>query len=304
MDNQGNDKGINRRQFISTAPVAAAVLAAAPAAMAQANTDKTLTAGDVQKYLRSLDGGWVNWEKTVDNFKSGGPEALVKGIAVAWMSYTWALKKALELGCNMFVTHEPTYFNHWDNDKDIFRFETARRKKEFIEQSGITILRCHDVWDQYRDIGIPMSWARQLELGEPLEGKGYFYVYDGKGQKAGDLARKIAARVAAFGQPGVQLIGPEDKPVHRVVIGTGAITPMLQFIEELKADMAICTDDGFTYWRDGAFAIDSSFPVALVNHPVSEENGMKLLAENLRKVFPQVPVHHIPERCMYKIFTA
>ncbi|MGW8179162.1 MAG: hypothetical protein ACWGQW_10410, partial [bacterium] len=55
------------------------------------------------------------------------------------------------------------------------------------------------------------------------------------------------------------------------------------------------------YWRDGAYAIDSEFPVAVVNHPVSEEYAMKLLAGHLRKSFPQVPVHHIPERCMYKL---
>ena len=47
--------------------------------------------------------------------------------------------------------------------------------------------------------------------------------------------------------------------------------------------MALCTDDGFTYWRDGAYAIDSGFPVAVVNHPVAEEFGIKLLADNLRE---------------------
>ena len=91
--------------------------------------------------------------------------------------------------------------------------------------------------------------------------------------------------------------------MNRIVLGTGAITPMFHFIEKLAADMAICTDDGFVYWRDGAYAIDAGFPVAVVNHPVSEEPAMMLLAEHLRKEFPQVPVHHIPERCMYKLVT-
>jgi hypothetical protein len=30
---------------------------------------------------------------------------------------------------------------------------------------------------------------------------------------------------------------------------------------------------------------------------------MKLLADHLGKKYPQVPVHHIPERCMYKLVT-
>jgi hypothetical protein len=47
-----------------------------------------------------------------------------------------------------------------------------------------------------------------------------------------------------------------------------------------RADMAICTDDGCVYWRDGVYAIDAGFPVALVNHPVSEEC---MLTDHLRR---------------------
>ena len=107
--------GVSRRFFISgIPPVAATLLVANDGAAGPAPA--ALTAGDVHNYLKSLDGGWVDWNKSVDTFKSGTPEAVVKGIAVGWMSYTGALKKALELGCNLFVTHEPTYYNHRDND--------------------------------------------------------------------------------------------------------------------------------------------------------------------------------------------
>jgi hypothetical protein len=42
-------------------------------------------------------------------------------------------------------------------------------------------------------------------------------------------------------------------------------------------------------------------PVIIVNHPVAEDSGMKLLAEHLKQKFPQVRVHHIPERCMNRV---
>lgn len=292
---------ITRRKFISGVPSASVALMAVAEGVSRASVAGSLTAGQVHEYLHSLDGGWVNWENTVDTFKSGSPTAEVKGIAVAWMPYRYALEQALELGCNLFVTHEPTYFNHRDNDQQIFRFPLVKSKREFIERNGFVIIRCHDVWDQYPEIGIPLAWGKLLDLGKPIDGSGYYYVYDGQGRTALSIARQIAARTSNFGQPGVQLIGPEDKPVRRVVLGTGAITPMFHFIEELSADMAICTDDGFVYWRDGAYAIDSGFPVAVVNHPVSEEHAMKLLADHLRQQFPQTPVHHIPERCMYQL---
>ncbi len=307
LDSIAEDKqatqGINRRSFISGVPSLAAALAVVGPAVVRGESSGELTAGEVHRYLKSLDGGWVKWESTVDTFKSGSPEAKVKGIAVAWMSYTFALEKALALGCNLFITHEPTYFNHRDNDPEIFRFPAVKAKREFIEKSGLVIVRCHDVWDQYPKIGVPTGWGKLLELGEPIDGAGYYYVYNGNGKKAGDLARQIAARTAGMGQPGVLFIGPEEKRVNRIVLGTGAITPMFHFIEKLAADMAICTDDDFTCWRDGAYAIDAGFPVAVVNHPVSEEYSMKLLAEHLSQKYPQVPVHHIPERCMYKLVT-
>jgi len=299
----GKENEISRRRFISWSSAAIALLVVAPEVYPQ-QVKKKLTAGELNSYLNSLGTAWVDLSKTVDTFKSGGPEVEVKGIAVGWMSYTGSLKRALELDCNVFITHEPTYYNHRDNDEKIFRFEQVVKKREFIEHSKITIIRCHDVWDQYPDIGIPMAWGKFLGLGEPIDGKGYFYAYDGRGQTAVEIAQKISTRIKVLGQQGVQLIGPDKKPIRRIVLGTGAITPMFRLIEELNADLAICSDDGFVYWRDGAFAIDNDLPVVLVNHPVSEEHGMKLLADHLSKVFPQIRVYHIPQRCMYKIISA
>jgi len=292
---------ISRRRFVSGVPSLAATVAAAGAVVSRAGTAGVITAGDIHRYLKSLDGGWVRWEKTVDTFKAGSPETAVKGIAVAWMPYNHALGRAQELGCNLFVTHEPTYYNHRDDDPEIFRFPAVKAKREFIEKNGLVIIRCHDVWDQYPKIGIPTGWGTLLELGQPIDGAGYYYVYDGKGRSSGALARQIASRTAGFAQPGVQLIGPDDKPVRRIALGTGAITPMFHFIEKLAADMAICVDDDFTYWRDGAYAIDAGFPVVVVNHPVAEEYSMKLLADQLSRQYPQLPVHHIPESCMYRL---
>jgi len=300
MSHVETEHGISRRRFLSHSSAALAALATAPAASARPAQDQ-LTAGELNRYLNSLGADWVDLEHTVDTLKSGRPEVEVTGIAVGWMSYTSSLKKALELKCNVFITHEPTYYDHRDGDESIFRFEQAARKREFIEESGITIIRCHDVWDQYPEIGIPTAWGKLLDLGEPIDGSGFFYAYDGEGKPAAEIASKVASKVKPLGQPGVQLIGPGDEQVTRIVLGTGAITPMFHFIKTMQADLAICTDDGFTYWRDGAFAIDSGFPVVLVNHPVSEEHGMQLLANHLASVFPQVPVHHVPQQCMYEI---
>jgi putative NIF3 family GTP cyclohydrolase 1 type 2 len=260
-----------------------------------------MKAQNVQDHLRSLDGGWMDLENTVDTFKSGDPSSEVTGIAVGWMSYRWALERAIELGCNLFVTHEPTYWDHWDRDEDVFSLPGAAEKKRFIEGQRLVILRCHDLWDRYPGIGIPDSWAAQLTLGEPVVTDGYFRVYDVAGKTAGDVAAKAAQRTRSLGQEGVQLFGPGDQAVSRLAIGTGAITPFFHLIRAYRADAAICSDDGIACWRDGALAIDASIPMVVVNHPVSEEPGMINLARHLAETFPDVPVHHIPQGCMYQL---
>ena len=263
-----------------------------------------MKAGDVQDYLQSLRGSWTYPADTVDTFKSGDPDADVRGIAVGWMSYTWALRQALSLGCNMFVTHEPTYYNHWDNDESIFRFAGVREKRAFIEENGLVIVRCHDLWDQIADIGIPDTWGRLLGFENPVDRTEHLRVYEVETASAEALARQIAQRTALFGQPGVHLIGSADAPVRRVSIGTGAITPFLTCVEQFGVDCAICTDDGIANWRDGGFAIDMGIPLIVVHHHVSEEAGIISLAAHLKQALPHIPVHHIPQRCMYRLVTA
>jgi putative NIF3 family GTP cyclohydrolase 1 type 2 len=275
----------------------------AAASIAAAQDQAPLRAKDVQDYLWSL-GDWFDRAKTVDTFKAGDPETVVKGIAVGWMSYSWALRRAAELNCNLFVTHEPTYYDHFDRKTRVLDLENVRAKRDFIEGSGMVILRCHDMWDQYPKQGIPDAWAQALGFSEPVAGSGFFRVFDVSGQTALDVARQVARRTKSFGQEAVQLIGPAQAKVHRLAIGCGAITPFQRFLQELKADMAICADDGFTYWRDGALAIDIGIPVVIVNHPVAEEPALKLLAQHLKQRYPNVPVYAIPQKCMYRIVTA
>jgi putative NIF3 family GTP cyclohydrolase 1 type 2 len=265
--------------------------------------DNGLNAWDVQNHLNSLNGGWVNPELTVDTFKSGDPTKELTGIAVAWMSYTEAIQRALDLNCNLLITHEPTYYDHWDKDESVFRFPQAQAKKALIEKSGIIILRCHDLWDQIPDLGVPDSWGDSFGYGKAVGGEGYFRVYDGGGHTVHQIATQIAAVVKKHGQEEIQLIGSADQIVQRFVVGTGAVTPLTEMMERYPdAQMFVCSDDGFVYWHDGAMAIDFNIPVVIANHPVTEFDGIKSLYAYLKKEFSQIPVHYLDQSCMFQMF--
>lgn len=260
-----------------------------------------VTAAEVERYLHALDGGWVDWSHTTDRIVAGDPSRPVTGIAVGWMSYLWALRQAVEHGCNLFVTHEPTFFSGYDDAEAIFRFPGAAAKRAWVEASGLTILRCHDVWDRYPGIGVADSWVDFLGLGPTVARDGYFRLVAVEGLTGRTLARQVAARTARFGQPTVERVGPPDTAISRVVAGTGAITQLPAMLDAFDADAAICTDDGFTYWHAGALAIDLELPVVVVNHAVSELYAMELLAAHLAERFPTVAVRHIPQRCMFEL---
>lgn len=94
------------------------------------------------------------------------------------------------------------------------------------------------------------------------------------GRTARSVALQVASRTKELGQDAVELIGPPDLVVSRLAIGTGAITPFPHFLDTYQADLAICTDDGFTYWHGGALAIDLGVPVIVVNHlPLAQLAG-------------------------------
>lgn len=260
-----------------------------------------MVVGEVKALLDSMRDqvGLLKDKRTVDRFiELADPDIEVTGIAVGWMSYRWALEEARRLGCNCFITHEPTYYDHLDSDPVYTSLRPAEEKRTFLRRNKMSVLRCHDLWDLLPGIGIADSWVEFLSLGQPIGGEGYFRVIDVGGTTLADLASRIVDRVSVFGQNTAQVIGDPGMRVHRLVVGTGAITPFHRFITGFEADVALCTDDGFLYWRDGALAVDSGFPVVVVHHQAAEEFGIMNLAKYLQERVT-VPVHHIAQKCPF-----
>ena len=261
----------------------------------------------------------MNWEDTVDQFLAGDPDSEVKGIAVSWMPTFPNLEKALDAGCNLFVTHEPLYAVEIDDqgnviggtpfidphlrrirEKSFDENDAWVKKQKWIKETGMIIYRCHDFWDDFPEIGIHGAWADWLGLiGEPVEARRFYEVHEFKETTLEDLARKILERVKPLGQEAIYVVGDLKKKVSSIAIGTGAITNYRE-MQRMGADVLLLTDDGTRLWESGQWAIDSDTPLIIVNHSTSEEPGMITLSHYIQKVFPDVPVVHIPTGCIYK----
>jgi len=258
------------------------------------------TAQDVLDHVRQV-GTWVNWEQTVDRVIVGAPDVEVTNAAVAWISSREALAEAARLGCELFVTHEPTFYTHAHELDHLDEWPGAEEKRAWIERQGIAVLRCHDTWDNMPEVGIQWAWAEFLGLeGEPVESRPYLNVYAVPETTLEDLARRVAERTSAIGEPAVQVAGDPTMKITCVGVGTGCGCSPRAY-REMGAQAGIVCDDGTAYWRDVQWALDEGFGIVRVNHATSEEPGVAAMARYLAGQFPDVKFHHIPQGARYRL---
>jgi putative NIF3 family GTP cyclohydrolase 1 type 2 len=257
--------------------------------------------------MRAL-GTWVNWEQTVDTFKAGNPDDEVRAIAVAWQSQWPTLKAAHEAGCNLFITHEPTFYVHRDDDPGAYQDAQLDAKRAWLKATGMVVYRCHDVWDLVPQHGVRDSWARGLGLdGSPLaeDARRYYGLYRVGPESVRQLAERFGARLVDVGQHGVQVVGDASRVVQHLAIGTGAAC-RVPAMASLRApggaapDALLVTDDGIRFWADGCWAIDRDLPLLVVNHASAEEWGLRSLASYLQEHFPGVAIRHFAQGCLYQ----
>lgn len=242
-------------------------------------------------------------ENTVDRVIAGSPVAEVHAVAVCWMPFSSALRDAAARGANVVIAHEPTFYDHWETRPDRWdrRFSEERAAKEaLIQELGLAIVRCHDVWDAFPDIGVPDEWGSFLGLGALVAQSRYARVYDlPEAIPAREVAHLIAKRTALRGQKTLGLYGDPERMVKRVGTGTGCSSDPRDLIA-LGADLTVSVDDILRAWILGEWANDTGTPVVMVNHGVSEAVAMDSLARKVRELCPGVPVEVIDQGCSYQ----
>jgi putative NIF3 family GTP cyclohydrolase 1 type 2 len=251
----------------------------------------------------------VKPEDSVDRIIIGDPEKEVSRVGVTWMSTFAKVREALARGCELLITHEPTFWIHANElatleawPADSIKRQAAERKRRFIEQSGLVILRVHDAWDAMPEIGIPWAWAKHLGLaGKPaaMIEHGFQQRHDIGPVPLDEFARRVAARTALLGEPAVQVVGPSDKLVSKVGIGTGCYCDLEAF-HRMGCDVSVICDDSNWYWQWVQFAADNDHCIIRVNHGTSEEPGMITLTKYINDTLP-VRAEHIPHGATFRV---
>ncbi len=247
------------------------------------------TALDIHHYLLS-NSPWVKPEATVDGWKAGDMMRPVKKAAVCWYPCLETLRTAHAAGCDLVIAHEPLFWEHAGDEQRRRYTGPGAVKHEFLEETGLTVFRAHDSWDQWPDIGMRDSWARFLGFMDRLyvsesDGDHAFHaLYAVRPQPLRALAQHSADKVLPLGEDRVQVMGDPERLIHTIALGVGCLGPD-EHIVARGAEACVMCYDGASYWdlRERLYEMGSA--VITVEHGTTEMPGFENLWYHLKTVF-------------------
>jgi putative NIF3 family GTP cyclohydrolase 1 type 2 len=251
---------------------------------------------EIREYLLK-NSPWVNVSDTVDTVKCGDPKRPVKKAGVAWFSSIGDIRAAIGAGCDLLIVHEPTFWEHAAPEQSWRKRGPGIAKSKALAESGLVILRAHDSWDNWPEIGIRDSWAKHLGLTKLLrEGTSLRWtaVYEIPETTLRGFAHQVADRIGPLGEDSVQVIGDPQQKVHRPAVGVGCAVPDQEMVE-FGADVLVMCYDGASYWSSRERLAEMGVGIVTVEHGTSEMPGMMSLRDHLARQFPAVQFVWIAE---------
>ncbi len=242
----------------------------------------------------------VVWkEPTVDTFKAGNPDLPIKGIAVTMMSTLDVLERAGKAGCNLVISHEPTFYDHYDKTEVYERENDAvyLAKQEVIKKYGLVIFRFHDYWHMRRPDGIMEGMIKQLgwdKYRSPKASNLYTVPEVSLQQLATDIKKRTGAHA-------MRVVGDKSLRIKNIGFspGAGGFDGHRKLLQKSEVDVLVVGEA--REWETVEYADDAQVagkPKALIiiGHIPSEQAGMNECAKWLRTFVSEVPVKFIPTK--------
>ncbi|QSO49803.1 Nif3-like dinuclear metal center hexameric protein [Alicyclobacillus mengziensis] len=232
---------------------------------------------------------------TVDTIKAGDDEQVVQGIAVTFMATYDIVQRAKEIGANLIITHEPTYYNHEDKVGWLAEDAVFAAKKRLVDESGVTIFRFHDYCHRRVPDFILLGMLEALgwqEYSSKEQPKSPLFVTI-PGMTLRDIANHVKE---SLGAPFVRVVGKDELVCRRIGLlsGYGGVgARAIPFFHNDDLDLVIAGEgpewETPEYVRD-AVAAGFAKGLIVVGHQKSEEAGMQSVANYLRDRFKDIPV--------------
>lgn len=249
----------------------------------------------IQEIISHLEqqGTWVNWNETRDRILFGDAGKEITGIGVCWVATNNVIEQAKQKHINFIISHENPFY-HSSTSLKTKVYESILRKQELLKNAGITVYRCHDVWDKFPEYGVADQWAKRLVFNFDRDPSSFLQYASIPKMSVEKLAYHVAESLSIDGENGVHVLGDLKKKINRIAIGTGAATDIFQMLEK-EIDALIVSDDGITNYYEGQYALDNEIPMIVVNHAGCEICGLKAMETYLQKIFPDQSISYLED---------
>lgn len=269
------------------------VLAWIPAALAQ-DSKPALTASEVMQQVIAATGATPP-ANTVDTLKAGDPNTVVKGIATTFMDTYPVLEKAVASGKNLIITHEPTFYNHVDDQALHAEDPVQQQKLAYIREHHLVVWRFHDTWHLRKPDGIlagmveELGWKTHKNSANP-------HLFTFPPMTVEQIAAKLQASTRARA---IRIVGDPTMKVTGVALMPGAsgAERQIKMLEQDEVQLLVAGES--SEWETVPYVQDASAEgrhksLILLGHEVSEEAGMEECARWVHTLFPAIPVVFIP----------
>jgi putative NIF3 family GTP cyclohydrolase 1 type 2 len=291
------DIGIRRRDFIAgfSKALGGAALLSTPAialAMPVFPADAAVTVGDIMDmFIKQVPG--APFSNTVDTLKAGTRDIKVTGVITTMFATIEVIQKAIELGANFIIAHEPTFYNHTDDVTWLQQDDVYAYKANLLKQHNIAVWRNHDYVHSLSADGVYSGVLAQLGWQQ----------YDTHNNMltlpATSLQQLIQHAKNKMGIKELRYIGNLQQSCSRILLMPGAAggRRQIEAISKNKPDVLICGEiqewETAEYVRD-ARAKGTALALVVLGHIASEEPGSAFMATWVKKNVPGMTVTHVP----------
>ncbi|HET6568338.1 MAG TPA: Nif3-like dinuclear metal center hexameric protein [Rhodothermales bacterium] len=232
---------------------------------------------------------------TVDTVKAGDPSQQLKGVVTTFLDTREVLEKAIGLGANFVITHEPTFYNHLDETDWLEGDPVYEAKRKLIDDHGLVVWRFHDTIHAMKPDAISQGLLKDLDW-ESYVDPDDARVLNLPRTSVLDLAAEIKAKMDL---PIVKVVGLPALEVQRVALLPGAWGGRNQIPVIGRPDVDALIVGEVSQWETNEYvrdAVRSGLKKALLilGHQRSEEPGMRWIVPWLQNLLPGVKITHIP----------
>ncbi|MBR4469855.1 MAG: Nif3-like dinuclear metal center hexameric protein [Erysipelotrichaceae bacterium] len=157
-----------------------------------------------------------------DEFKCGDPDDECTGVITSMAATVNVIRKAIELGANLIVVHEPTFYTSIDKGSwdETFDNEVYEEKKKLLDEHHIAVWRDHDHMHAHNPDSIftgvlkYLGWQEKAVL-DPDTGSYAHYYVEIEPMKLKDLCHHL---IDTIGMNGCRIIGDPEMMVSKIAL--------------------------------------------------------------------------------------